>query len=78
MEAIGKPVPDKAAAEYILQVTSTAAVPSLFATRIVLTLYTLPLDAGLLKSPISDVVVRICVFELALISATLTILGAAI
>ena len=60
-------------------VTATAfALVSLFATMMVLTLYTLPLDAGLLNNPISAVVDNNCVLAFALISDTLTILGAAI
>jgi hypothetical protein len=43
-----------------------------------LTLYTLPLEAGLLSKPISLVVDKVMLLEFALINATLTILGAAI
>ena len=56
VEAIGKAVPPRAAALYLLMVMSAALVPSTFATMMVLILNTLPLEAALLTMLVALVV----------------------
>jgi hypothetical protein len=77
VEAIGKAVPPRAAAEYLLIVMSQALVPSTFETMRVLIFNTLPLDAALLTIDVALVEVSEVLLLSPRILVTLTIFGLA-